>query len=70
MITVAILINGNPLVARMASKGDGLHGALCEYHCDDGSSIWHNPADGAVGLAHKLLDKIKIYEPDVGKPDE
>ncbi|KKL22305.1 hypothetical protein LCGC14_2436750, partial [marine sediment metagenome] len=29
------------------------------YKVDDGSTIYHNPKDGAVALAKKLLDTIK-----------
>lgn len=54
MITVAILINGNPIMARSASRvKDGL------YKCDDGTMIEHNYELGAIPLAKKLLDTIK-----------
>lgn len=65
MITVAILINGNPIVARNAvnlarvnDKGE------TAYKTDSGEIIWHDPADGAVALAHKLLDLIKNDDPE------
>lgn len=60
MITVAILINGNPIVARNAvnkmrknKKGE------TAYKTDSGETIWHNPEEGAVALAKKLLDTIR-----------
>ncbi len=54
MLTVAILKNGNPLLARSAHRvEDGV------YLCDDGTVIKHKYEDGAVELAKKLLDTIK-----------
>lgn len=60
MITVAILINGNPIVAKNAinqiyenEKGE------TAYKTDSGEIIYHNREDGAVVLAHKLLDTIR-----------
>jgi len=61
MITVAILINGQPIMARSAAS-IGRHPEYDHwdrYQCDDGSVILHRPADGAVALAKKLLDTIK-----------
>lgn len=64
MITVAILINGNPIVARNAinqartnEKGE------TAYKTDSGDIIWHHRDDGAVALAHKLLDTIRNDPP-------
>lgn len=61
MITVAILINGHPVLTRSAvnitpKRGDD---APNDYRVDDGSVISHVRSDGAVVLAHKLLDTIK-----------
>ena len=54
MLTVAILVNGNPLVARSATRiKEGV------YKCDDGTVIEHKFEDGAVDLAKKMLDTIK-----------
>ena len=51
MLTVAILINGQPLYTRSCFREeDG------KYRVDDGSIIEHNYGDGAITLAHKLLD--------------
>jgi len=58
MLTVAILINGNPLMARSAVNSGCQEGEATIYKVDDGSTILHEPADGAVALAHKLLDTI------------
>ena len=61
MITVAILINGQPIYTRTAvNKGaipDNMD--VCLYEVDDGSFIRHDPNEGAVVLAKKMLDKIK-----------
>ncbi len=52
MMTVSILINGEPLYTRSVvnrirtKKG---------YVCDDGTIIKHNPDDGAIKLAIKML---------------
>ena len=56
MISVMILINGNPIMGRSAVnrlKETGF------YIGDDGSKIKHNPEDGAVKLAIKMLKTIK-----------
>lgn len=59
MITVAILINGNPIMARSAvNKGCKNEKGETRYRCDDGSHIMHKREDGAVKLAKKLLDTI------------
>lgn len=55
MLTVSILINGEPIytrtvVNRIKEKGG--------YVCDDGSIIKHDPKDGAIALAKKALDTI------------
>lgn len=60
MITVAILINGHPLVARNArNTGDINEDGQTKYTTDSGDTVWHKREDGAVVLAHKLLDLIK-----------
>jgi hypothetical protein len=56
MIGVYITINGEPIYARTAVnrlEEEGL------YVVDDGSKVKHNPEDGAVALAIKLLETIK-----------
>ncbi len=60
MITVAILINGQPIVARNAiNKVTKNKKGQTKYIADDGSVIWHDREAGAVELAKKLLDLIK-----------
>lgn len=63
MLTVAILINGQPRMARSVvnrEKGPILSpDAVCDYDCDDGTVIQHRQGDGAVQLAIKALNTIK-----------
>jgi len=62
MITVSILINGNPLMARSAVNVSDPYcnkDGTCNYKLDTGKIIRHNPNDGAVVLAKKMLDTIK-----------
>ena len=56
MITVSISINGEPIYARTCVNRIKEKGG---YECDDGSLIIHNPDDGAVALAIKMLETIK-----------
>lgn len=61
MISVAIMINGNPIIARSAvnqGKPKRTDGKV-EYFVDDGTKIYHKPSDGAIALAKKMLDTIK-----------
>ena len=60
MISVMILINGNPIMGRSAvnsgkidAKGKHI------YNIDDGSVIHHNQDTGAAVLAIKMLKLIK-----------
>lgn len=60
MISVAIMINGHPIMARSAvNKTEVNEEGKTRYACDDGTNIWHYPSDGAVTLAKKMLDTIK-----------
>jgi len=59
MITVNILINGQPLFTRSAWRTKGKSGEKCTYKLDDGSTVKHNYDDGAIPLAKKLLDTIQ-----------
>lgn len=60
MLTVAILINGNPLVAKNAvNKIEKNKRGQVKYLTDSGEVVWHDPKDGAVVLAKKLLDTIR-----------
>lgn len=56
MISVVILINGQLVIARSAVNRLPEVGA---YVVDDGTHVKHNPDDGAVALAIKLLETIK-----------
>lgn len=65
MISVIVLINGQPITGRSAYNtgktipegGDGTK--MIVYQIDDGSTVLHNPEEGAVKLAVKLLNTIK-----------
>jgi hypothetical protein len=57
MITVAIYVNGVPLIVRSASRvGKPKKGKPSEYRVDTGDIIMHYYDEGAIVLAHKLLD--------------
>lgn len=56
MISVSIAINGEPIYARTAVNRLSEIG---KYVLDDGSLLKHNPDDGAVTLAIKMLETIK-----------
>ena len=60
MITVQININGNCIVARSATRMCDLPNGKSQYRTDCNHIIEHNPDDGAISLAHKLLDLIKV----------
>lgn len=63
MLSVVILINGHPIMARSVvnrEKGPILSAdTVCDYDCDDGTVIRHRHGDGAVKLAIKALQTIK-----------
>jgi len=60
MITVAILINGNPIVAKNAiNQRETNERGETKYLNDAGEIIWHKSEDGAKVLAIKLLESIK-----------
>jgi len=61
VFTVAILINGSPIFARSAvNRGKVSPGSEeCLYEVDTGEEVLHDPDDGAVKLARKLLDTIR-----------
>ena len=59
VITIAILLNGEVLTARSCRRIGKYKIGKNKYKVDDGSVIWHNPQDGAVVLAKKLLETIK-----------
>ena len=59
MITVSILINGQPIFTRSAVREGSEDDDFCNYLLDDGGIIKHDPRNGAVDLAKKMLDTIK-----------
>lgn len=63
MIGVYITINGTPIFARTAVNRLRERGV---YIADDGSEIEHNPEDGAIALAIKMLQTIQD-DPDKAK---
>lgn len=48
MLTVAILINGNPIIVRSTVNTGQRAGKKTIYRVDDGRLIRHDPDDGAV----------------------
>lgn len=58
MITVAVLINGQPIAARSAVRRE-LKNGTGYYKIDDGTTIQHRYDDGAIKLAIKMLKTIK-----------
>jgi hypothetical protein len=65
MITVSILINGQPIFTRSATQEGEYIGGLKKskgyyrYKLDDGTVLIHKRDDGAVKLAKMMLDTIK-----------
>jgi hypothetical protein len=55
MITVSILINGEPIYTRTAVNRLKKHGV---YILDTGERVLHHPDDGAVALAIKMLHTV------------
>lgn len=58
MLTVSILINGQPLYTRSCYRETDGKDGINQYRVDDGSVIEHKYDDGAIELAHKLLDTM------------
>ena len=59
MITVAILINGNPIAARSAVNIEACTSGYHKYKLDDGTTLLHRRENGAVKLAIEMLKSIK-----------
>lgn len=57
MITVTILVNGQPIFTRSAVRV--VTSSPNTYELDDGSYLKHEGADGAIKLAKAMLDTIK-----------
>lgn len=59
MISVVILINGNPIMARSAvNKMERNEKDQTKYVTDCGTVLWHHRDGGAVPLAKMMLDTI------------
>jgi hypothetical protein len=60
MITVTILINGQPVITRSAVRREkgNRKGKISHYMVDTGAIIEHAYDDGAVALAKKMLDTV------------
>ena len=56
MMTVSIFINGKPIYTRTAVSKIK---EKCCYILDDGSKVIHDPKNGVVELAIKMLKTIK-----------
>ena len=67
VITVAILINGHPLMARSASNKGESHNGLTAYHVDDGSVVFHKQEDGAVALAMSYAEELGSEPEETGE---
>lgn len=60
MLTVTILINGQPIITRSCwNKGNKPDSNEAMYLVDDNNIVFHNPDDGPIPLAKKLLDLVK-----------
>jgi hypothetical protein len=63
MITVSIGINGSVIKAISAYRFvDAGENKVCQYRTTNNRVIEHIPKDGAIALAHKMLDLIKEQE--------
>ncbi len=68
MITVAILVNGKPLIARAAvNRNEKNDAGETKYETDAGDIVWHAAGAGAVALGQKLLATIKEPGVTLGK---
>jgi hypothetical protein len=65
MLGVTIHVNGTVIYARTAvNRGKPDKNGMVVYETDTGITVRHNPKDGAVVLAKKLLDTIKEQRPE------
>lgn len=59
MLSVSIFMNGNPIYTRtVVNISRARKPGPCVYKLDDGQEIVHDPDDGAVPLAIKMLKTI------------
>jgi hypothetical protein len=56
MLTVSITVNGKPVYSR---SGRNISNGGDTYLLDTGEEIKHNPDDGIIPLAIKMLETIK-----------
>ena len=59
MITVSILINGQPIFTRSAINTGKKEGGRTIYSVDDGRILYHAREDEAIPLAISMLQTIK-----------
>ena len=60
MLTVAILLNGQPIMARsVVNQLETNDRGETRYRCDDGRDLWHRRDAGAVPLAIAMLETIE-----------
>lgn len=64
MIGVNIHINGHPLLSVTATNTLEICKGMSVYLTDAGNEVLHDPQDGAVVLAIKLLKTIKEQRKD------
>lgn len=58
MITVAVLINGQPIYTRSARNMSKEKAGKTLYKTDAGDEIWHHRKRGAIPLAIQMLESI------------
>lgn len=69
MFTVAILVNGQPILARSAvNQTERNDKGETRYLLDSGHEVWHRRDDGAIALARKLIDTFDTRL-DRGRPE-
>jgi len=65
MISIVILINGYPVMARSAFRTtEAAEDEENKYQVDTGEKIIHIPSDGVVPLCKAMLDTIREHEGD------
>lgn len=69
MFTITAFVNACPIFTRTAvnvGEVPGTYTGICRYKIDDGTVIEHNPKDGGVVLAIKMM--AGIHEQGVNDP--
>lgn len=62
MITVNVLINGQPVITRSAKRIGTVGKDLSYYAVDDGRTIQHKRSDDAAVLAAKMLEGVVNFD--------